>query len=101
MADRFKNFCIFSKFYGLSGVISWLLFAFYTENFTHFTREKTPQNNFSSQKFSVENNYSSPPALKKLVYQKCYALTTICFHENGFDQLRSTMHRFFGILVMS
>ena len=25
--------------------------------FTHFTREKTPQNNFSSQNFSVENNY--------------------------------------------
>ena len=69
--------------------------------FTHSTRKKTPQNNFSSQKFSVENNYSSPPALKKLVYQKCYALTTICFHENGFDQLRSTTHRFFGILVMS
>ena len=23
-----------------------------------FTREKTPQNNFSSQNFSVENNYS-------------------------------------------
>ena len=27
--------------------------------FTHFTREKTPQNNFSSQNFSVENNYFS------------------------------------------
>ena len=26
--------------------------------FTRFTREKTPQNNFSSQNFSVENNYS-------------------------------------------
>ena len=25
--------------------------------FTCFTREKTPQNNFSSQNFSVENNY--------------------------------------------
>ena len=25
--------------------------------FTRFTREKTPQNNFSSQNFSVENNY--------------------------------------------
>ena len=24
--------------------------------FTRFTREKTPQNNFSSQNFSVENN---------------------------------------------
>ena len=27
------------------------------EFFTRFTREKTPQNNFSSQNFSVENNY--------------------------------------------
>ena len=25
--------------------------------FTRFTREKTPQNNFSHQNFSVENNY--------------------------------------------
>ena len=25
--------------------------------FTRFTREKIPQNNFSSQNFSVENNY--------------------------------------------
>ena len=25
--------------------------------FTHFTQEKTPQNNFSSPNFSVENNY--------------------------------------------
>ena len=25
--------------------------------FIRFTREKTPQNNFSSQNFSVENNY--------------------------------------------
>ena len=25
--------------------------------FTHFTREKTPQNNFSSQNSSIENNY--------------------------------------------
>ena len=25
--------------------------------FTGFTQEKTPQNNFSSQNFSVENNY--------------------------------------------
>ena len=25
--------------------------------FTRYTREKTPQNNFSSQNFSVENNY--------------------------------------------
>ena len=26
--------------------------------FTRFTLEKTPQNNFSSENFSVENNYS-------------------------------------------
>ena len=38
----------FSKFYGKVGVIFWFLF-----------REKTPQNNFSSQNFSVENNYCS------------------------------------------
>ena len=25
--------------------------------FTRFTQEKTPQNNFSSQNFCVENNY--------------------------------------------
>ena len=52
------------------GFISWLFFisfekiTFYTEIltrkvdfFTRFTREKTPQNNFSHQNFSVENNY--------------------------------------------
>ena len=27
------------------------------EFFTHFTREKTPQKNFSSQNFNVENNF--------------------------------------------
>ena len=32
--------------------------------FTRFTREKTPQDNFSSQNFSVENNYS----LEKCTY---------------------------------
>ena len=31
--------------------------------FTRFTREKTPQNTFSSQNFSVENNYLPPPSL--------------------------------------
>ena len=31
---------------------SWIV-----DFFTHFTWEKTPQNNFSSQNFSVENNY--------------------------------------------
>ena len=63
----------FSKFYGKVGVISWILFHLIWKNyilywdfdlkswivdfFTHFTWEKTPQNNFSSQNFSVENNY--------------------------------------------
>ena len=63
----------FSKFYGKVGVITWFLFHLIWKNyvlywdfdlkswivdfFTHFTREKTPQNNFSSQNFSVENNY--------------------------------------------
>ena len=63
----------FSKFYGKVGVISWFLFHLIWKNyvlywdfdlkswivdfFTRFTREKTPQNNFSSQNFSVENNY--------------------------------------------
>ena len=63
----------FSKFYGKVGVISWFLFHLIWKNyvlywdfdlkswivdfFTRFTHEKTPQNNFSSQNFSVENNY--------------------------------------------
>ena len=63
----------FSKFYGKLGVISMSLFHLIWKNyvlywdfdlkswivdfFTHFTREKTPQNNFSRQNFSVENNY--------------------------------------------
>ena len=33
---------------------SWIV-----DFFTRFTRKKTPQNNFSSQNFSVENNYFS------------------------------------------
>ena len=61
----------FSKFYGKVGVIFWFLFHLIWKNyvlywdfdlkswivdfFTRFTREKTPQNNFSSQNFSVEN----------------------------------------------
>ena len=69
-----KNINIyFSKFYGKVGVISWLLFHLIWKNyvlywdfdskswivdfFTRFTHEKTPQNNFSRQNFSVENNY--------------------------------------------
>ena len=63
----------FSKIYGNVGVISWFLFHLIWKNyvlywdfdlkswivdfFTHSTQEKTPQNNFSSQNFSVENNY--------------------------------------------
>ena len=65
----------FSKFYGKVGVISWSLFhliwknyvLYYTEILTRkvelwifsnrFNCERTPQNNFSSQNFSVENNY--------------------------------------------
>ena len=69
----FKIDVVFSKFYGKVGVISWFLFHIIWKNyvlhwdfdlkswivdfFTRFTREKTPQNNFSSQNFSVENNY--------------------------------------------
>ena len=63
----------FSRFYGKVGVIFWFLFHLIWKNyglswdfdlkswivdfFTCFTREKAPQNNFSSQNFSVENNY--------------------------------------------
>ena len=63
----------FSNFYGKVGVIFWLLFHLIWKNyvlnwdfdmkswivdfFTRFTWEKTPQNNISSQNFSVENNY--------------------------------------------
>ena len=36
--------------------------------FTCFTREKTPQNNFSSQNFSVENNYFLPTLCSFLIY---------------------------------
>ena len=67
------NKAYFSKFYGKVGVIFWFLFHLIWKNyvlywdfdlkswigdfFTRFTRVKTPQNNFSSQNFSVENNY--------------------------------------------
>ena len=63
----------FPKFYGKVGVISWLLFHLIWKNyvlnwdfdskswivdfFSHFTHEKTPQNHFSSQNVSVENNF--------------------------------------------
>ena len=68
-----KNVLKGSKFFGKVGVISCFLFHLIWKNyvlywdfdtkswivdfFTRFTREKTPQNNFSSQNFSVENNY--------------------------------------------
>ena len=63
---QFKDF---SKFYGKAGVVSWLPFShlkklcsilrFWLKKlncgfFTCFTREKTPQNNFPSQNFSVK-----------------------------------------------
>ena len=64
---------IFSKFYGKVGIIPWFLFHLIWKNyvlswdfdlkswivdfFTCFTREKAPQNNFSSQNFSVENSH--------------------------------------------
>ena len=60
---------VFSKFYGKIGVISWWHFRFIWKNYvlywdfdlkswivdflTHFTHEKTQQNNFSR----IENNY--------------------------------------------
>ena len=69
----FYKVVVFSKFYGKVGVISWFLFHLIWKNyvlywdfdlkswivdfFTCFIWEKTPQNNFSSQNFSVENNY--------------------------------------------
>ena len=59
-----------SKFYGKVGVLSWILFHLIWKNYflywdfdlkswivDYFTREKTPQNNFSNQNISVENNY--------------------------------------------
>ena len=65
---------IFSKLYGKVGVIIWFLFHLIWKNyvlywdldlkswivdfFTRFTCEKTPQYNFSSQNFSVENNFA-------------------------------------------
>ena len=69
--NKIKNV---TKFYGKVGVISWFLFHLIWKNYilywdfdlkswivdflTRFTQEKIPQNNFSSQNFSVENNYS-------------------------------------------
>ena len=71
---KLQNLIIFSKFYGIIGVLSWLLFHVIWKNyvlyaeiltrkvelcffFTRFTHEKSPQNNFSCQNFGVENNY--------------------------------------------
>ena len=46
--------------------------------FTCFTREKTPQNNFSSQNFSVENNYFFT---KKKIYDALH-LQTVTFYTD-------------------
>ena len=67
---RMKGKNYFSKFYGKVGSISWVLFHLIWKNYVlywdfdlkswivdFFTREKTPQNNFPGQIFSVENNY--------------------------------------------
>ena len=43
-----KNYVLYWDF----DLKSWIV-----DFFTRFTQEKTPQNNFSSQNFSVENNY--------------------------------------------
>ena len=43
-----KNYVLYWDF----DLKSWIV-----DFFTRFTREKTPQNNFFSQNFSVENNY--------------------------------------------
>ena len=56
--------CIFSKSDGKVGVISWLNSTLTQKvELWIFTlvllREKIPQNNFSHQNFSVENNYYS------------------------------------------
>ena len=47
--------------------------------FTCFTREKTPQNNFSSQNFSVENNYFFTK--KKKIYDALH-LQTVTFYTD-------------------
>ena len=52
------------------------------EFFTDFTREKTPQNNFFRQNFSVENNYL--PLLK--FFQKI--LESLKTQENHFSTLK-------------
>ena len=83
----------FSKFYGKVGDISWSLFhlirknyvlywefdlkswivAFFTR-FTRFTLKKRPQNNFSRQNFSVENNYLFN-SIHRNYYRKAPVLT--------------------------
>ena len=73
--NRYKTsfFSSFSKFYGKVGVIFWFLFhliwkiyvlywdfdltSWIVDFLTRFICEKTPQNIFSSQNFSVENKY--------------------------------------------
>ena len=70
---------VFSKFYGKVGVIFWLLFHLIWKNYVlywdfdskswivaFFTHKKIPQNNFSNQNFSVENNYLLPQITFKI-----------------------------------
>ena len=63
--------------------------TFYTEIlsfFTRFTREKRPQNNFSQQNFSVENNY-----FQILWKSRCHILVTFPSH---LKKLRSKLRLF-------
>ena len=55
---------------------------------TRFTREKTPQNNFSSQNFSVENNYFFIPQHFFYVSRGCYNFEIFSFKLTccGFHQ---------------
>ena len=54
-----KNYVLYWDF----DLKSWIV-----DFFTRFTREKTPQNNLSSQNFSVENNYSYTVERKHMKY---------------------------------
>ena len=91
---------IFSKFYGKVGVIFWFLFHLIWKNYvlywgfdlkswivnfsTRFTQEKTPQNKFSSQNFSVENNYLAGIIFSKEKIGHCL---------NFFIEPKITFHR--------
>ena len=91
IVSQLIGYTSFSKFYGKVGVISWLLFHLIWKNyvlywdfdskswivdfFTRFTHEKTPQNNFSCQNFSVENNYCGVFSRVKWVKKKIHIST--------------------------